>query len=140
MKRSIVYAGMFSVMVIMPAMTAQAENAGNLSDAVTTSVVPSINWIEMPEIAPEVSAAFVPPGETQTPTVSSGEGSTTPSGEGTTTPSADGTRPEQSPDDVQQQSERMGSQTGQTQQSPEKSADDMDMESERMRKVGAPRF
>lgn len=132
MKRSIVYAGMFSVMVIMPAMTAQAENVGNLSDAVTTSVIPSINWIEMPEIAPEVSGAIVPPSETQTPTV--------PSGEGATTPSGDGTRPEQSPDDVQQQSERMGSQTGQTPQSPEKSADDMDMESERMRKVGAPRF
>ncbi|WP_157098293.1 hypothetical protein [Chlorobaculum limnaeum] len=132
MKRSIVYAGMFSVMAVMPAMTAQAETAGNLSDAVTTSLVPSLTWIEMPEIAPEASAAFVPPSEPQAPT--------TPSGDGPTTPSGEGVSPEKSPDEVIQESARMRSQTEQSSQSPEKSVDEMDQESQRMRKVGSPRF
>lgn len=118
MKRSIVYAGLCSVMAIVPAMTEQAfaMDSGNLSDAVTTSLIPTITWVEIPAVAPEVSSAVVPPSDMQTATVPSGDNTpAAPSGEGTTTTTGEGT-------------------------APEKSADDMDMKSERMRKVGAPRF
>lgn len=109
---------MFSVLVSVSAMTDQAlADSGNISDAVTTSVVPAINWVEMPEISPEVSAAVDLSSTASTPTTTtpSGSESTAPSGEGATAPSFEAT-------------------------APEKSADDMDMKSERMRKVGSPRF
>lgn len=51
MKRSIFYAGLFSVMALVPAMTEQAFAAyGNASDAVTTSIVEPtiIPWISFP--------------------------------------------------------------------------------------------
>ena len=143
MKRSIVYTGMFSVMVSVSAMTDQALAGGNLSDAITTSVVPTITWIEMPTV-PDVSAAVdlsstasVPTPSTTTP---SGSGSTAPSGEGGTNPSVETTAPEKAPESMKQDSERMRGQAEQTQQAPEKSPDDMMQETKRVRKVGSPRF
>lgn len=137
MKRSIVYAGMFSVMVSVSAMTngAVAAGTGNISDAVTTSVVPAINWVEMPEISPEVSSAMDLSSTASTPTPT-----TTTSGSGSTTQSGEGAAPEKSADEIRQDSERMRGQTEQSQLAPEKSPDDMDMKSERIRKVGSPRF
>ena len=139
MKRSIVYTGMFSVMLSVSAMTGQALAGGNLSDAITTSVVPAINWIEMPEISPEVSTA-VDFSTTTTSTTPSGEGTTAPSGEGGTNPSVETTAPEKAPESMKQDSERMRGQAEQTQQAPEKSPDDMMQETKRVRKVGSPRF
>ena len=130
MKRSIVYTGVFSVMLSVSAMTGQALAAGfgNLSDAITTSIVPAINWVEMPEISPEVSAAV---------DLSSTASTSTPT---PTTPSVETATPEKSPESMKQDSERMRGQTEQSQQAPEKLPDDMDMKSERMRKVGSPRY
>lgn len=84
MKRSIIYAGLFSALVTVPAMTNQvfAADTGNLSDAVSNSLTPSINWIEMPETAPDVSSAVPPPPEQPTEIV-------TPSGGDQNPPSAD---------------------------------------------------
>jgi hypothetical protein len=84
MKRSIIYAGLFSVMAAVPAMTNQAfaADTGNLSDAVSNSLTPSINWVEMPETAPDVSSAVPPPPEqpnATTPTTPSGGGQNAPS-------------------------------------------------------------
>ena len=70
MKRSIFYAGMISVMGIVPAMTEQAfaVTGGNTSDALSAGILPTITWIEFPDIAPDLSSAgIVPPPTTTTP-------------------------------------------------------------------------
>lgn len=122
MKRSIIYAGMFSVLVSVPTLTDKVladSISGNMSDAVVPPLIPVINWPEMQIPVTEVA----PPVEIPTNTTN------------TITPTV-----EKSAESTAQQSERMRSQTPQELETPEKTAEDMKLESERLRKVGAPRF
>jgi hypothetical protein len=54
MKRSILFAGLCAVVIIMSAITKPAmAGCGNASDSVTSSLIPAITWVNYPTAEPK---------------------------------------------------------------------------------------